>query len=173
MEKKEPVRVSAVRFIGHTYTEANASENDSYQEAWMGFEDSGAFDVLDQLADTPNRSSLVIFSPYGKMVYWIGSVVPAETPVPDGLQKFDLPAYTAATLTKKASMMLNGYPVGTAIQQGATALDLAGFDLPEYIGQTATPYYVERYNLTDGHVSEVAYTVYVGDDIDYGFDDVE
>lgn len=60
-----------------------------------------------------------------------------------------------------------------AIQQGATALDAAGFPLPEYIGQTATPYYVERYNLDGDSVKEVEYTVYVGDDRDYGFDDVE
>lgn len=173
METKEPLNSPALRFIGHAYTEANASENDSYIEAWDAFEDSDAFKQLDELADQPNRSSLIVFSPYGSMMYWIGSVVPAATPVPAGLQKFDLPAYTVAQLSKKTTMMMNEYPVSAAIQQGATALDLAGFELPEYIGQTAAPYYVERYNLNEGKVAEVQFTVYVGADKDYGFDDID
>ncbi|WP_127849787.1 hypothetical protein [Lacticaseibacillus hulanensis] len=173
METKEPINSPALRFIGRAYTEAFASENGSYQEAWDEFTDSGAFAKLDAQTDKPNRSSLVVFSPYGSMVYWIGSVMPADTPVPAGLQKYDLPAYTVARLAKKSTMMLTAYPVEVAIQQGSTALDMAGFQLPEYIGQTAAPYYVERYNLNDGKVAEVEYTVYVGADKDYGFDDID
>lgn len=173
MESKAPIDITAVRFIGRAYSETVASENGSFIDTWTDFENAGLFTKLDELSAVPNRSSLVVFSPYGNLIYWIGSVVPADTPVPVGLQKFDLPAYTVAQLKKKSTMMLNAYPVEVALQQGATALDMAGFELPEFIGQTATPYYIERYNLADGQVSEVEYTVYVGEDKDYGFDDVD
>lgn len=92
MEQKELLNSDQLRFIGKAYSEASASENGSYQEAWDEFDATGAFAQLDQLAQTPNRTSLIVFSPYGNLLYWIGSIVPAGTEVPAGLQHYDLPA---------------------------------------------------------------------------------
>ncbi len=165
---------AALRFIGHAYTEANTSANDSYQEVWQEWADTDHFAQLDELAGSAApklRTSMMVFSPYGNIVYWIGRTFPAGTPVPAGYQSFDLPAATAASITKKSSMMMTAYPVSAALQQGALALDKAGYDLPEYIGQTATPYYLESYKLDGDQVQEVTYTIYVGADKDYGYDD--
>lgn len=165
---------AAVRFIGQAYTEANADDNDSYQSAWLDWESANRFAKLDELAGAAaptERCSMMVFSPYGNIVYWIGRTYPQGTPVPKGYQSFDLPAATAATVTKKSSMMMTAYPVNTALQQGAMALDKAGYALPEYIGQTATPYYLESYELNGKQVAKVTYTVYVGADRDFGYDD--
>lgn len=161
-------------FIGRAYTDAQASENDSFQEVWADWEDQNLFAPLDELAGgKQHRASLVVFSPYGTMIYWVGAIFAAGTAVPDGYQSFSLPAATAAVVSKKAGMMFHEYPVSMAVSQGVTALDGAGFELPEYFGQTETPYYLEDYTLADGQVTSVTYTVYVGPDKDYGFDDVD
>jgi hypothetical protein len=161
-------------FIGRAYADAQASANDSFQEVWEDWAAQNRFAPLDELANgEQHRASLVVFSPYGTMIYWVGAIFPAGTAVPSGYQSFSLPAATAATVSKKAGMMFHEYPVSMAVSQGVTALDQAGFELPEYFGQTATPYYLEDYTLTDGKVAQVTYTVYVGADKDYGFDDVD
>lgn len=170
---KDLVQQAAARFIGLPYPEVSADENGSYVAAWQDWMDARRFDVLDDLAEGQQQGSLVVFSPYGSMIYWIGRVTPAGTAVPTGFQYYDLPESTAATLTKPSGMMMTNYPVEMAIKQGATALDMAGFDLPEYIGQTQTPYYLETYDLIDGVIKSVTYTVYEGDDRDFGYDDVD
>ena len=163
----------ARRFIGRAYAEASASENGSYQEVWQDWMDQDRFKALDELSGKQQRTVLVVFSPYDSMVYWIGNLFPAGTPAPKGYQQFDLPAATAAHMSKPTSMMMTGYPVTMAIQQGATAIDMAGFPLPEYIGQTNTPYYIEDYTLDNDTVKSVDYTIYEGADRDFGYDDVE
>lgn len=170
---KELVQQPAMRFIGHAYPEAHASEDGSFVNEWQNWMDEDAFAPLDALAADQQQGSLIVFSPYGSMVYWIGRLVPAGTPAPQGYQYFDLPEGTAATLTKPSGMMMTNYPVEMAIKQGATALDMAGFALPEYIGQTQTPYYLETYQLVDDVIKTVTYTVYEGDDRDFGYDDVD
>ena len=170
----EPVMQDAKLFIGRAYADAQASANGSFQEVWANWEEQDLFAPLDQLAGgQQQRASLVVFSPYGTMIYWVGALFPADTKVPAGYQSFTLPAATAAVVSKKAGMMFHEYPVSMAVSQGVTALDQAGFELPEYFGQTATPYYVEAYTLDEDKVQQVTYMVYVGADKDYGFDDVD
>lgn len=163
----------ARRFIGRAYAEASASENGSYQEVWQDWVDQDRFKVLDDMSGKQQRSILIVFSPYGSKIYWIGNIFPADTEVPKGYQHYDLPEATAAHVEKPSSIMMTGYPVNMAIQQGATAIDMAGFPLPEYIGQTSTPYYIEDYTMQGDAVKSVAYTIYEGADRDYGYDDVE
>lgn len=169
----EPIKQNAKKFIGRAYSANNASANDSYQEVWEGWTQQDLFAPLDAISGEQHRASLVVFSPYGTTIYWVGAVFPMDTVVPNGYQAFNLPEATAAVVTKKAGMMFNEYPVSMAISQGTTALDQAGFDLPEYIGQTATPYYIEDYALRHDAVQSVTYTVYVGADRDFGYDDVD
>ncbi|KRM87791.1 GyrI-like domain-containing protein [Lacticaseibacillus thailandensis] len=171
---KEFLTIPAQRLVGRVFTESSADENGSFASAWDEFTEAGHFKALDPLADVPNRTSVIVFSPYGSLQYWLGSILPVAVNVPNGFQVLNLPAATGAVVDKQVRSMMTDLPLGIAYNQGLAALQQAGFQLPAHIGQTDTPYYMERYNLNqDGVAKQVEYTVYARADQLGGFDDIE
>ncbi|WKF84742.1 GyrI-like domain-containing protein [Lacticaseibacillus pantheris] len=171
---KEFAQIPAQRVVGRVFTESSADENGSFESAWDEFNEAGHFKALDPLADVPNRTSVIVFSPYGSMQYWIGSVIPESANVPNGYQVLNLPAATGAVADKDVKGMMTGLPLATTYNEGLATLEKAGYQLPEHIGQTDTPYYLERYDLNNQGVAQrVEYTIYARPDQLEGFDDIE
>ncbi|WP_225046953.1 hypothetical protein [Lacticaseibacillus kribbianus] len=161
------------KFIGKVYTVVDSDQMGTFYPCWTEFEDNHWFAPLDALTDTPNRSYMVIFSPYGQFQYWIGSILPDDAVAPEGFECFQMPAGTIGQTEAKASGILNQLPVQTSFNKGLEMLEKAGFPLPAHIGQTTHPYYFERYDLTDGQVSSVQYKLYINLDELEGYDEFD
>ncbi|KRO16153.1 hypothetical protein IV56_GL001953 [Lacticaseibacillus saniviri JCM 17471 = DSM 24301] len=165
----QPKRV----FAGQVYMIENSDEQGSFYQAWQEFTDAGYFDQLDALAETPNRTAMLVFSPYGTFQYWIGSVLPEDADAPEGLQRLILPEGTAGIVTQPTNGFAPQIPVEMAFNKGLEVIEKAGFPLPSHIGQTDNPYFLESYLLTDGEISDVRYTLYINPDQMDGYDEFE
>lgn len=163
----------AGQFVGKVYTTESSDEMGTFYPAWQDFEAAGFFDALDALSETPNRSYLVVFSPYGNFQYWIGSVTPIGAKAPAGLEAVPLPAGTVGKTEAAVNGLLNQLPVQTAVNKGFEQLEKAGFTIPEHIGQTDHPYYLESYPLSAGKVTLVRYLLYINKDQMEGYDEFD
>lgn len=167
MSQKETT--AAMRFIGTPNLASMLDENQSLTSAWNELIQNGDLARLDQLAEqqqvVKNRSTLVVFSPYA-FVAWVGVLVPADTPVPKGLNHFDLPESPTVVTQQKANMQLP-LPLQHLIGGALNQFEKDGIDLPEHLGQTDRPYFVESYQLdTNGEIQTVSQRVYLGQSID-------
>ncbi|MFD1393714.1 hypothetical protein ACFQ3L_09070 [Lacticaseibacillus jixianensis] len=161
------------QFVGKVYTTESSDQMGTFYPAWQEFEADGYFKQLDQLCSQPNRSYLVVFSPYGNFQYWIGSVTPVGVAAPAGLEAVPLPAGTVGKTSGPVNGLLNQLPVQTAVGKGFEMLEKAGFTIPAHIGQTDHPYYLESYPVTDGKVSQVQYLLYINPDQLGGYDEFD
>ncbi|WP_262316128.1 GyrI-like domain-containing protein [Lacticaseibacillus parakribbianus] len=161
------------KFIGKVYTVVDSDQMGTFYACWEEFAQNHWFDQLDALTPAPNRSYMVIFSPYGQFQYWIGSIVPDDAKAPVGFESFQMPAGTIGKTAAKASGVLNQLPVQTSFNKGLEMLEKAGFPIPQHIGQTSHPYYFERYDLTNGAVSDVQYILYINEDELEGYDEFD
>ncbi|WP_125702792.1 GyrI-like domain-containing protein [Lacticaseibacillus daqingensis] len=161
------------KFIGKVYTVTDSDQMGTFFACWEEFTQAGWFAQLDALTPQPNRSYMVIFSPYGQFQYWIGSIVPQSAAAPAGLESFQMPAGTVGQVTVPANGILNQLPVQTSFSKGLEQLEKAGFPIPQHIGQTDHPYYFERYNVADGQVQEVEYKLYINLDQLEGYDEFD
>lgn len=169
----ELLNLPAQRFVGLAHTESDADQMGTFAGAWADFRGAGYFTELDKLADVPNQAYMVIFSPYGRIQYWIGSVLPAGDAVPAGLASFALPAATAGQVQEATTSTLLDFPVQVSYGKGLEQLEAAGFPLPNHIGQSDNPYYIERYNQVAGNVTEVVRTLYINLDQLEGYDEFD
>ncbi|WP_179395107.1 hypothetical protein [Lacticaseibacillus absianus] len=169
----ELIMQQPAKFVGKVYTAVDSDEMGTFWACWTAFEQAGWFAQLDAQTQTPNRSSMVIFSPYGQFQYWIGSVLPDTATAPAGLECFQMPAGTVGVATAPASGVLNQLPVQTSFGKGLEQLEKAGFPLPQHIGQTDHPYYIERYDLEAGQVTQVEYRLYIDLDQLEGYDEFD
>ncbi|WP_390409211.1 hypothetical protein [Lacticaseibacillus jixiensis] len=163
----------AQSFVGHVYMPEDSDQMGTFNNCWQAFEDAGYFKALDAQTDAPNRTYLLIFSPYGAFQYWIGSVLPQDAKAPAGLEKLPLPSGTVGTVSEAAKDVLSMLPVETTYMKGLERLEKAGFPLPMHIGQTDHPYYLEQYCLSDGQVQSVKHTLYINLDQLEGYDEVD
>jgi len=164
----------ARQFVGRVYMPESSDEMGTYADAWATFTQAGYFDQLDQLTDQPNRTSLLVFSPFGTFQYWIGSVLAPDVAVPAGLQVLSLPAATGGQVHAPATRLTNQYPVDMNFNKGLEVIEKAGYPLPSHIGQTDHPYFIEQYPVNaQGVVQEVIYTLYINEDQLGGYDEVE
>ncbi|KRM72447.1 hypothetical protein [Lacticaseibacillus brantae] len=167
-------QLPAQQFFGRVFMPESSDELGTYEQAWQDFTAAGYFDQLDELAETPNRTTLLVFSPFGTFQYWVGSVVPMDVTVPEGLQVLPLPAATGGQAEKPASRLTSAFPVEMNFNKGLEVIEKAGYPLPSHIGQTDHPYFLEQYPLNDnGEVEKVIYTLYINEDQLEGYDEVE
>lgn len=159
--------------IGRPYLATMLDENQSLTTAWADFEADGCLETLDACAKAEavpcNRTTLLVFSPYG-FVAWIGALLPKGTAVPEGddLNRIDLPGSRVAEITQQASMMLP-LPLNQMMNLAFDKFTKAGIQIPEHLGQTDRPYFMERYELNDAHeIAAQTYTAYLGQDRDNG-----
>lgn len=167
MSKTETV--AAMRFIGTPNLASMLDENQSLTSAWNELIQSGVLADLDTLAEqqqvAKNRSTLIVFSPYA-FVAWVGVLVPADTPVPKGLNHFDLPAGLTAVAQQNANMQLP-LPLNHLIGGTLEKFEKAGISLPAHLGQTDRPYFVESYEMSPkGEIVSVMQRVYLGQSTD-------
>lgn len=161
-------------FAGHAYTTESSDQLGTFRPAWTDFEQRLGFKSLDQLAKTPNRTAMVIFSPYDTLLYWIGSLLPAGTDVPKAYDCFSLPAATAGQVKQPASQILaKELPLATSFNKGLQIIEQAGYPLPERLGQTDHPYYLESYLLDGTAIKTVAYRLYIDPNQLTGVDEYE
>ncbi|GAF40425.1 hypothetical protein FC83_GL000763 [Agrilactobacillus composti DSM 18527 = JCM 14202] len=158
--------VKPIRFIGKPYLASMLDENGSLTSAWQEMTASGALGQLDQLADNTgqekNRTTLVVFSPYA-FVAWVGALLPLDTKVPAGLNRLDLPESQAAILEASASVPMLQLPLSSIISLAMGKIAKQGVSLPEHLGQTDKPYFLERYALDDNlETIRVKQQVYLG-----------
>ncbi|WP_203624021.1 MULTISPECIES: hypothetical protein [unclassified Lacticaseibacillus] len=163
----------ASQFVGRVYTAESSDQMGTFYPAWQDFEGAGYFDQLDALCEQPNRTYLVVFSPYGNFQYWIGSLTPVGVDAPAGLEAVPLPAGTVGKAEDPVNGVLNQLPVQTTVGKGFEMLEKAGFTIPAHIGQTDNPYYLESYPVVDGQVSEVHYLLYINKDQMEGYDEFD
>lgn len=71
---KEIPQQPAQLLAGHAYTTEDSDQLGTFAPAWADFEHQFGFKTLDQLTKTPNRTALVVFSPYNTFIYWVGSL---------------------------------------------------------------------------------------------------
>ncbi|MFD1431453.1 hypothetical protein [Lacticaseibacillus yichunensis] len=161
----------ATVFAGKVYMTESMDQLGTFDQAWQEFEAAGHFAALDALTDQPNRTALLMFSPYGAFQYWIGSLLPAGTAAPAGLEAVQLPAATVGEVSEKADSVLANFPVETMFSRGLERLEKAGFPLPEHIGQTDNPYYLESYQLTEGKITAVKHLLFISMDQLKGYDE--
>jgi hypothetical protein len=155
---KQPAQL----FAGHAYTVESSDQLGTFQPAWQDFEAQLGFKTLDDLAEIPNRSAMVVFSPYDTFLYWIGSLLSADAAVPKPYEAFRLPEATAGQVRQPAtSVLLKQLPLATSFNKGLQIIEKAGYPLPERLGQTDHPYYLESYLIQDGAVHQVAYRLYI------------
>lgn len=165
---KQPAQV----FAGKVYTTEEVDQLGTFATSWDEFTKAGYFTALDQVATTPNRTYLLVFSPYGTFQYWIGSLLPAGSQAPAGIEAVTLPAATVAKLTEPSHGGAAQLPVQTTYSAGLDKLAKAGFPIPEHIGQTDHPYYLEVEDLTAGKVEQVTHMLYVNADQLHGYDEL-
>lgn len=161
--------IGSMKLIGLPNLASMLDENQSLTSAWNKLTTSGASAQLDALADAQkvarNRTTLVVFSPY-TFVAWAGALLPANTQVPEGLNAFDLPKSQVAVLEQKASMQLP-LPLNHLIASSLAKFEKSGVQLPEHLGQTDKPYFLESYLMDEaGEVTGVTQQVYLGVSID-------
>lgn len=160
-------------FVGHVYMPEDIDQMGTFASCWDGFNAAGHFDALDKQTDAPNRTYLLIFNPYGAFQYWIGSILPKDAVAPEGLEKLKLPAGTIGQSVEPANGVLSMLPVQTTYMKGLERLEKDGFPLPQHIGQTDKPYYMEEYCLSDGQVDQVKHTLYINLDQLEGYDEFD
>ncbi|WP_461213018.1 hypothetical protein [Lacticaseibacillus sp. GG6-2] len=169
----ELLKQPALSFVGQVYMTEDTDQMGTFASCWDEFEQAGHFAALDAQTTTPNRTYMLVFSPYGTFQYWIGSVLPAEASAPDGLEKLKLPEATIGQVVEPANGVLNMLPVETTYMKGLERLEHAGFPLPSHIGQTDHPYYLEQYQLEAGVVTAVKHTLYINLDQLDGYDEFD
>ncbi|MCI1986908.1 MAG: hypothetical protein LKJ69_00395 [Lactobacillus sp.] len=160
-------------FIGRVYTTADIDQMGTFAACWDDFEQAGHFAALDAQTTRPNRTYLLVFNPYGAFQYWIGSVLGPEATAPAGLAKLQLPAGGSGVVEEEANAVLSMLPVETTYMKGLDALEKAGFPLPNHIGQTNHPYYLEQYLLADEQVKKVQHILYINLDQLDGYDEFD
>lgn len=160
-------------FAGRVYTTEDLDQLNTFNSCWQEFTAAGYFDQLDAIATTPNRSYMLVFSPYGAFQYWVGALVPQNAQVPADLEGFALPAATASQVTFPADRVMSDLPVDTTYTKGLERLEKAGFPIPEHIGQTDHPYFIQSYGLADGAVKDVSYLLYTNADQLKGYDEYD
>ncbi|MFD1673002.1 hypothetical protein ACFQ5M_12950 [Agrilactobacillus yilanensis] len=158
-------QVAPLKFIGQANLATALDENGSLTSAWNELIGNGDLAQLDQLVAASgapmNRSTLIVFSPYS-FIAWVGVVVPAAITIPAGLHQFDLPASQVAKAQQKASIQLP-LPLGQLINATFDRFEKAGITLPEHLGQTNKPYFLESYQLDDaGEITSVTQQIYLG-----------
>lgn len=162
--------VPAQTFAGKVYTTADLDELNTFAPAWQEFEEKGWWTALDAAAESPNRSYLLAFSPYGAFQYWVGALLPAGVSVPAGLTNFKLPEATMAQCAEPADRLLADMPVEVSYMKGMSQLEKAGFPIPEHIGQTDWPYYIESF---DQNAATITHRLYVNPDQLEGYDEYD
>lgn len=95
---KQPAQL----FAGHAYTVESSDQLGTFQPAWQDFEAQLGFKTLDDLAEIPNRSAMVVFSPYDTFLYWIGSLLPLMQRFPNLMKRF---AYLKQRLVRSGSQL--------------------------------------------------------------------
>ncbi|NVO88086.1 hypothetical protein HWN39_06170 [Lactobacillus rhamnosus] len=171
---KEIPQQPAQLLAGHAYTTEDSDQLGTFAPAWADFEHQFGFKTLDQLTKTPNRTALVVFSPYNTFIYWVGSLLPVDVKVPQNYECFKLPAATAGQVKQFADrVLMKELPLATSFNQGLHVIEQAGYPLPERLGQTDHPYYLESYRLNGGKVAEVAYRLYINPHQLTGVDEYE
>lgn len=70
-------------------------------------------------------------------------------------------------------VLMKELPLATSFNQGLHVIEQAGYPLPERLGQTDHPYYLESYRLSGGKVAEVAYRLYINPHQLTGVDEYE
>ncbi|WP_054722556.1 hypothetical protein [Lacticaseibacillus nasuensis] len=166
----ELIQTPAASFAGKVFTTEDLDELNTFAQCWRDFEAAGYWPQLDALTDTPNRSYLLVFSPYGAFQYWVGALLPAMAQVPAGLTNFKLPAATVASTSEKTNRLLADMPVEVSYMKGMAELESAGFPLPEHIGQTDWPYYVESFAVNS---ATITHRLYVNPDQLEGYDEYD
>ncbi|KRN28403.1 hypothetical protein IV38_GL001403 [Lactobacillus selangorensis] len=156
------VQLPQRHMVGRAFTQGAADANGSFYSAWQDMEDSGDLKTLDALNPSPNKnhSDLIIFSPYS-IEYWIGSFLPADAETPQGMHTFDLPDSKAASVTEDAEHMLTQLPLQTSFNRIVSMFETAKIKVPEHLGRTVNPYFVESYSVTDDQVKQVEYDLYL------------
>lgn len=167
------IETPAAVLLGKVYTPVDSDELGTFDAAWGTFTEAGYFAELDERVAMPNRTYLVVFSPYGNIQYWIGSLADPTVTAPKGLETLQLPAATVGSVEAPATTLLTHLPVETTFNQGLAQIEQAGFPLPSHIGQTTNPYYLESYRLTDGAITAVEYRLYINEDELQGVDDYD
>lgn len=120
---KQPAQL----FAGHAYTVESSDQLGTFQPAWQDFEAQLGFKTLDDLAEIPNRSAMVVFSPYDTFLYWIGSLLPADAAVPKPYEAFRLPEATAGQVRQPAtSVLLKQLPMQQALIRVCKSLKRQG-----------------------------------------------
>lgn len=121
---KEIPQQPAQLLAGHAYTTEDSDQLGTFAPAWADFEHQFGFKTLDQLTKTPNRTALVVFSPYNTFIYWVGSLLPVDVKVPQNYECFKLPAATAGQVKQSADrVLMKELPLATSFNQGYTLLN--------------------------------------------------
>lgn len=160
-------------FIGRVYTPEDLDQQGTFAACWEEFEQAGYFAALDAQTSQPNRTYLLIFNPYGAFQYWIGSVLGPDAQAPAGLEKLRLAAGQSGVVAEEANAVLSMLPVATTYMKGLEKLEKAGFPLPNHIGQTDQPYYLEQYLLADEQVTQVRHILYINLEQLTGYDEFD
>ncbi|MCD2255190.1 hypothetical protein FHQ08_00515 [Lactobacillus sp. CC-MHH1034] len=165
-------QVSALQFIGKPFLPSMLDEKGSLASAWLEMADDGSLDRLDQFAleqqQTLTRATLVAFSPYS-FVAWIGGIFSAEIQAPTEFKNIVLPASEVAFNETPTQTQIWQLPLNSIVGLAMDKLEKQHVQLPNHLGQTDKPYFLEYYDLNPQfEVTKLTQYIYLGKETNNG-----